>query len=972
MDDGLFREPLAGIRWFSETSNGVTLLELKDAPCLALLGDVGMGKSTTVEREAEELKAAFAGQKHAVVYIDLKRLSETQIERRIFGHPEVEGWLRGDHSLTLFLDSLDECWRRIDALEVLLVDELGRRIRDETPPLFLRLTCRSAEWRGDAGKTLERLSSKRLASNPPVQIVVLAPLSANNVREAAKANELDGDRLLERVIAKQAQGLASHPITLEMLLQIYRASGDFPKSRVDLYRDGCLRLCADEQAVFSAVQKRKTTPQQRFAIASRMAALSVLTNRFQINGDAEHPLSRVDVLEIAEIVGHTDEKVGGDSVLVDRDTVAETLQTALFAERIEGAQTWRHQSYAEYLAAYYVARRGLSALQTAAILTDTADNSERIIPQLEETACWTAEIISEVFEILAARNADVFLRCDSTYWSDRSRILLVENYLQLVRLHEAEQLDWQLKHRFSQLAHPDLATQLGPIITNRIENPLVRESAIDIAGYCKLASLAPELVGVFLDTTEIFRVRKHAAVALWHARNDEIRTLLRGRNVGDWSGDIDDDLRGYYLQIMWPTHVSLDELMPLTSPKRRYYTGSYKMFLEYELPKSLPDAELPRMLDWLRENKVSFDITGAFGYLPSKLFVRALDQMIVVAILEAVLRLLSHDEHQLHHLFRGKLEPEEISAQARLCFWKAVVQSELDLQKLVNYADMHSAGMLQRDDAIPFIGEYRTSADERIRNRWRMLIFWVFSMEDAAIMDTFSDLAGTDMAVAQDLAARTSCPLVPDEQNWMKQNYERQQKRNQAEQGAKPSLTELFINALDAFESGAIHAFWTVGELLDFDPEKPQDGFVFPTIQFSEGKAWKSLPSEVRERILRGVPVYLRAQTVDDAQVWDSAHRYRPYDVVSALLVLLYDENRQQLDALTSEDWGKWITVLFAYSSRRNGSHDEAYKAILSSASCKGARTVSRRFKALSGSRDQQRFPAPHYLAFECGVARRD
>ena len=42
--------------------------------------------------------------------------------------------------------------------------ELG--IAAETPPLFLRLTCRSAVWRGDAGKTLERLSSKRIASNP--------------------------------------------------------------------------------------------------------------------------------------------------------------------------------------------------------------------------------------------------------------------------------------------------------------------------------------------------------------------------------------------------------------------------------------------------------------------------------------------------------------------------------------------------------------------------------------------------------------------------------------------------------------------------------------------------------------------------------------------------------------------------------------------------------------------------------------
>src|SRR6267378_7863206 len=86
MEDGLFREPLTAIRWFSTSSNGVALSELKDSPCLVLLGDVGMGKSTTLEKEAEELKATLAGQKHAVVYVDLKRLSETQIERRIFGN----------------------------------------------------------------------------------------------------------------------------------------------------------------------------------------------------------------------------------------------------------------------------------------------------------------------------------------------------------------------------------------------------------------------------------------------------------------------------------------------------------------------------------------------------------------------------------------------------------------------------------------------------------------------------------------------------------------------------------------------------------------------------------------------------------------------------------------------------------------------------------------------------------------------
>lgn len=216
MDGGLFVEPSASDRWFGPSSNGVPLSELKDEPCLVLLGDVGMGKSTTIQQEAKRLETALAGQNHAVVYLDLKRLSEPQIDRRVFQHAQVEAWLRGEHALTLFLDSLDECWRRIDGLELLLVSELERRIRDETPALFLRLTCRSAEWRGDAGKTLKQFLCRTTKSDQSVQTFVLAPLSANNIREAAKSENQDGDRLLERIAAKEAHALASHPITVPL------------------------------------------------------------------------------------------------------------------------------------------------------------------------------------------------------------------------------------------------------------------------------------------------------------------------------------------------------------------------------------------------------------------------------------------------------------------------------------------------------------------------------------------------------------------------------------------------------------------------------------------------------------------------------------------------------------------------------------------------------------------------------------
>jgi hypothetical protein len=930
MEAGLFVEPSEELRWLGPSTNGVSLKDLAEVPCLVLLGDVGMGKTTAIQTEAADLKSELAGQKHAVLCQDLKRLSEAQLERSVFGSSEVQGWLRGEHALTLFLDSMDECWRRIDALEVLIVEGFERRAPKGCPPLFLRLTCRSAEWRGEAGKMLERLFSKGGAV-ASAQVFVLAPLSANNVRQAAASNNLDGNHLLQRIAAKEAQALASHPITLEMLLQVYRRSGDFPRSRAELYSDGCSRLCADQQMIFGAPQQRKTTPQQRVVIASRLAALSVFTNRLLINGDMERPVSRADVLEGTEVVGYFEEPVGGECVVVDRDSTAETLQTALFADRVEGAQCWRHQSYAEYLAAHYLAQRKLSVSQVVALLTDTADNAQRIIPQLEETACWMAEIIPEVLEALAPRNADVLLRCDSTYWNDYHRALLVGSYLELVRRQEAQQLDWQLKYRFARLAHRELAALLRPVITDRAENPLVRETAIDIAGQCGVFVLAPELIDVLLDSNDVFRVRKHAGIALEHSATDGTRSLLKAKNVRTWEGDVDDDLKGYYLGIMWPSHISIDELLPLTKPKRRNYTGSYKLFLEYELPKSLTDADLPRLLDWFREHNVSFDILGEFGYLPSKVFARALTCMDNPCVRDAVLRLLSAEETHLHRLFQGNVRRGETSADIRLPFWKALVRSHLDVRKVIIHGDLGSTGLLSSEDLKAFVAEYRSVEDSRIRDGWRELIFWVFSFEDATALDLLSHLARTDASIADGLAARTSCALLPEEQNWIKQAYERAQKSNRPIPAEKPSFAKSVLGLLDHFERGNVAAYWYICDLLDQDPDEPKP-IVFLSIRFSEGKAWRSLSAEAKARILRGFFTYLRTQAVEETAVWNKSQGYRQYDLLNPFLVLLYDEDRCALDELTSDDWSKWISVFFSYFARRNGSHEEAYSAILSRA----------------------------------------
>src|SRR5258706_9040775 len=112
---GYFVEPDgSGYRWLRPRSNGVVLGSLQEVPVLVLLGDVGMRKSTALRAEADVLQGAVELRKHQVLWHDLKRASETQTYRQGFEHEKMSGWLRGETALTVFLDSVDEGWRRID------------------------------------------------------------------------------------------------------------------------------------------------------------------------------------------------------------------------------------------------------------------------------------------------------------------------------------------------------------------------------------------------------------------------------------------------------------------------------------------------------------------------------------------------------------------------------------------------------------------------------------------------------------------------------------------------------------------------------------------------------------------------------------------------------------------------------------------------------------------------------------------
>lgn len=903
--DGYFVEPASGdFARLLPPSNGRALSELADLPCVILLGRMGMGKTTTIRQEVDELRKRIKGQNHIVVLKDLKCLTETQMRRDVFEDPGFVGWVQGRHTLTLFLDSMDECWRRLDELESILVGELDRHIRTANCPLFLRLTCRSGEWRTNVADALKRLFQREGGKQDQVAVYSLAPLTESNVRDAAKVSGIDPEAFLKRIAERMVQALAYHPITLKMLLHIYKTGGELPDSRAQLYEQGCLHFCADLHSVPGSKSNKTTTAEQRLAIAGRLAAVSVLTNRHVINIDANQPSIEEGVLQADKIFGYYEETFGGQKLEVTQGTALEAVQTALFALHGDGLLTWAHQSYAEFLAAKYLAGLGLSNDQLASLVLDTNDNAKRLIPQLEETASWLVEAVHGLFNLLAPTNAETFIRNYPVRLENGQREVLVGGYLDLIRRHEAPELDWPLKDQLARLDHPHLGKQLGSVILDRRADPLVRESALDIVAFCRCKDVASELIEVFGDSNDIFRVRQRASFALERIADDGLRQIVKARtNFADLQDDMD-ELKGFYLRIMWPSALSVAEVVALLTPEKRpNYTGSYKMFL-MDFAKTIPELELPLALNWLRTNRVDFDTLGPFGHFPCEVASRALHSVQIPAIRRSLLDLIADLGDQMHDFLDALREQEPVSLDGRRAFWQAVVSTEtINLQRLLFSGALARAAFLVYEDLGFFIEQYK-SAIAKVRERWKLVIFRVFKPDDSASLDQISELARAHEDIAKTLALNSACSIDPEDLSWQKDQYHRIQESETSKSAGQsaPSFAEAITEGLNQFERGDALGFCWVMELLDTEPEERHHQFGHLNVKVSNGKIWGTLTPAVQRRVLRDAVEYLKRQAVTPSEAWNEGKHYRTYQAAAPVFLLLFDAAMEALSELQAHE----------------------------------------------------------------------
>jgi predicted NACHT family NTPase len=329
----------------------VSFSAISQIPCLVLLGEPGIGKSQAIEAEQEKVADELKNTTDEILSLNLRSITDTyQLDSKLFKSKKFTNWLDGEHRLHIFLDSLDECLLQIKKIATLLIDELSE-YHARIHRLTLRIACRTAVFPSVLEEGL-----KKLFGESSVGIYELAPLRIKDVTEAAKAEGIAPNPFLEEVYRKSIVPLAIKPITLKFLLNTYRRhNGQFPENQRlhELYREGCRCLCEEtNESRLASNTKGELNVDQRLIVAARIAAVTVFSNRFAIwTGvdigdvpDEDLPLRKL-------CTGH--EVANSKQFEITDSAIKEVLDTGLFSSRGEQRMGWAHQTYAEFLAAWY-------------------------------------------------------------------------------------------------------------------------------------------------------------------------------------------------------------------------------------------------------------------------------------------------------------------------------------------------------------------------------------------------------------------------------------------------------------------------------------------------------------------------------------------------------------------------------------------------------------------------------------------
>jgi hypothetical protein len=905
-EDGFLSAPLKDPAWRKlQRTDVVEFSEIADKPCLALLGEPGIGKTFALER-ASSCPNSFLFNLGSYG-------SEDRLINDLFRARQFRNWCKRGGELELFLDSFDECLLRLDTVATLLAVELRRL--STTTGLRFRIASRTAEWRLGLEEAM-----RRVWGTENVGVYELAPLTREQIAVAVEAEGVEQKAFIDEVIDREVVAFAIKPLTLTLLVKIWKTrGGSLPPTQAEIYQQGCLELCSEANPDRDTPQLRRVlTADQRLAIAGHIAAAMMFCKRPAIFTGSKPSLASDTDVTITELA-QSELKLGLTALPVTAQNLRETFDTGLFTARGPERLGWAHQTYGEFLAARYLDQQAVPTWQVLSLIQHPADEDKRLIPQLQETTAWIASNRTDIFREILKVEPDVLLRSDVATADAALKADLVEALLAAVGRDDFRADWWKLRSRYRKLNFSGLSKHLAKALSDSRSTNDAKIEAVRIAEACNITELLPTLTQIAVNTRKDVHLRQVAAQFVDRCGDIRLKRKLKPLALGFRGSDQDDNLRGIGLHACWPGIITAQQLFgTLKPPDDRL--SHYNLFISNNLVDGLTEADLPIALKW-SERQPRYRQFDGFGELVHKIIQRALSRLdnskIRRAFVAALLaRLRSHD-------FVTGASAKELNALLtantdlrRQCIAVALeLFGKPDDDALL--VTRWGIGLVQADDLPWLIARLRRHHSVKEREKIAHVIRFIFYPDTVERIEIVLDAANRypELRTVLDLWLEP-IQLASDKGKKLKADWEQEQewKRIAAEQQRQPAPLQpppeqRIRSFLDRVDTGDFDAWWQVSLVLGFDEEHRSLNEHVINVQSLTG--WKKAAEIDKKRMVAAAAKYLQNHK-GDAAVWFAKPDVIQRPMIAGLraLVLLANENRERFDSLPADVWERWVPAI--------------------------------------------------------------
>jgi hypothetical protein len=926
----------------------VGLEAIADVPCLILLGEPGIGKSqemvNLVEYTIKSIKPS-----HPPLELNLRSCNSLATD--LIQDQDFIAWNNGEHRLYLFLDSLDEGLLTVGNLATQLVDEFSKnKYSDKLDRLYLRIACRTAILPQLLEDGLKRLWRDNSA------VYELTPLRHVDVENAATEESIESQKFSSEVWDRALVPLAIKPLTLSFLLNIYKHNGNqfsSDQTLCSLYLEGCRLLC-DENNLSrqGANQKGKLEPGQRLIIAARIAAITVFANRFAIwTGSNQGEVPMEDILLGQLILGN--EFSNGRSIDVTESAIREVLDTGLFSSRGSNRIGWAHQTYAEFLAAWYLKQHNVDKSK---ILNLIIHPSGKVVPQLEETAAWLASMEPEIFQEILITDPDVLLQSDIATSDYESKSKLVES---LLMLHNENKLNPFRFLKYDNLRYPGLATQLEAYIIDSAKSQNSRYIAILIAIFCQEQTIQSCLVKIALDTTQPYEIRKISADAVCQIGDENTKKQLKPLALDNIENDPDEDLKGYGFQAIWPQHITaLDLLSHLSQPTTIGIIGSkYQEFIARKFTNYLELSDLPVALKWLEQLPNRHSLHYPFRDLADSVMTKAWQNLDEPSVTKAVANIailkLKRYEGILGDKpsvgFRYSSEQncdDEIEPLLKDFDDKRRKLIEIIVSLITEPEEnlFWLTGIVCSKDIFWIIDKATSSESDRAANIWAGILDnsltshnlrWKNTNHISAILEA----CNVSLAMKNKFICETTpIELHSEEANQSKAYYlRRESHRKQPEPTSltTPELKQEVVSVLERIELKQPELWWQIPQAMTLvSNESHYNNYYRADLDITIFPGWIEADIDIRSRVMKAAKAYLFLEKLD-IQEYKSNNSLSLSNAQLAgcrALYLLFQQDLEFVSTIPSEVWMKWMPIIFKSIVVSNESRNEICQKIVKAA----------------------------------------